>query len=234
MTTDYSHANSYIARLLESQDLDSLDERLKPKHHPARKGIPLFPGISEKALKRRWEALALSPQSRDVLLDDSTRQGMACYQHNIENFIGTVKLPVGLAGPLRVNGVHAQGDFYIPLATTEAALVASYARGARLITKAGGCATLMLSQGVSRAPGFAFCSLDEVGRFVAWAVNQYDRFKEVAEETTAYGKLTDIRVTVEGNHVYLNFEYETGDASGQNMVTIRPMLFVGLSSRLHR
>ena len=62
---------------------------------------------------------------------------MECYQHNIENFIGAVKLPVGLAGPLRVNGLFAQGDYYVPLATTEAALVASYSRGAVAITEAG-------------------------------------------------------------------------------------------------
>lgn len=220
MTIDYVHANSYLKRLLKGQSLDSLGERLKPKHHPKRKKLPLFMGISEKAVIKRWETLAVSSQCRETLLDDITRQAMDRYQNNIENFVGTVKLPVGLAGPLRINGIHAQGDFYIPMATTEAALVASYSRGAQLITQAGGCATLMLSQGVSRAPGFAFSSLTEVGRFVAWAVIQYDRFKEVAEATTDYGKLIDMRVTVEGNHVYLNFEYETGDAAGQNMVTI--------------
>ncbi|MCP4042802.1 MAG: hydroxymethylglutaryl-CoA reductase [Gammaproteobacteria bacterium] len=220
MATDYSHAYSYLTHLLQKQNLDSLDERLQSKHHAPRKKIPLFPGISDQALKRRWDALEVADTCREVLLDDATRQQMPVYSNNIENFVGTVKLPVGLAGPLRVNGVHAQGDYYIPLATTEAALVASYNRGAQLVTRAGGCGAVLLNQGVSRAPGFAFRSLNETGRFIAWAVEQFDRFKEVAASTTRFGKLKEMRLTVEGNHVYLNFEYDTGDAAGQNMVTI--------------
>ncbi|MBI4641983.1 MAG: hydroxymethylglutaryl-CoA reductase, partial [Candidatus Tectomicrobia bacterium] len=138
----------------------------------------------------------------------------------IENFIGTAKVPVGLAGPLRVNGLFAQGDYYIPLATTEAALVASYNRGSQLISEAGGCTTIVLNEGVSRAPGFVFKDLIEAGQFVVWAISQFEEFKCEAEATTRYGKLIDMKITVEGNHVYLNFEFTTGDASGQNMATI--------------
>src|SRR5579872_3556740 len=64
---------------------------------------------------------------------------MADYQGHIENFIGTVKAPVGLAGPLCLHGAFARGTYYVPLATTEAALVASYSWGAQLLTAAGGC-----------------------------------------------------------------------------------------------
>jgi hydroxymethylglutaryl-CoA reductase (NADPH) len=116
--------------------------------------------------------------------------------------------------------LHAQGDYYLPLATTEAALVASYNRGSQLITMAGGCTSMVLSHGVTRAPGFAFNNLIEVGQFMAWVVNQFDQFKQVAQTTTSHGLLNDIRISVEGNHVYLIFEYSTGDAAGQNMVTI--------------
>jgi hydroxymethylglutaryl-CoA reductase (NADPH) len=145
---------------------------------------------------------------------------MEAYRRNIENFIGTVKVPIGLAGPLRVNGLFARGDYYIPLATTEAALVASYSRGAQLISEAGGCACALLNEGVSRAPGFAFRDLRECGLFVVWATGQLDEFRRHAEGTTRHGKLIDLRITVEGNHVYLNFEFTTGDASGQNMITL--------------
>jgi hydroxymethylglutaryl-CoA reductase (NADPH) len=145
---------------------------------------------------------------------------MERYHHNIENFIGTVKVPVGLAGPLRVNGLFAQGDFYIPLATTEAALVASCSRGALAISEAGGCAAMLVNEGVSRAPGFAFRTLEESGRFVVWALSQQETFRKVAEATTQHGRLTDMRFMLEGNHVYLTFEFATGDAAGQNMVTI--------------
>ena len=61
-------------------------------------------------------------------------------------FIGTVKLPIGIAGPLRVNGLYAQGDYPLPLATSEAALVASYHRGACMISAAGGCTSMMIYQ----------------------------------------------------------------------------------------
>lgn len=79
---------------------------------------------------------------------------------------------------------------------------------------------MMVSEGVSRAPGFAFRSLEEAGRFVVWALGEQDAFKRVAEATTRHGRLTDVRFAIEGNHVYLTFEFFTGDAAGQNMVTI--------------
>jgi hydroxymethylglutaryl-CoA reductase (NADPH) len=79
---------------------------------------------------------------------------------------------------------------------------------------------MLLNEGVSRAPGFAFRNLEEVGKFMLWAIEQQATFKQIAESTTRHGKLTDMRITVEGNHVYLDFQFTTGDAAGQNMVTI--------------
>ncbi|HEY5793020.1 MAG TPA: hydroxymethylglutaryl-CoA reductase, partial [Chthoniobacterales bacterium] len=156
--------------------------------------------------------------SKPVLMRDSLTPDR--FARNIENFIGTVELPIGLAGPLRVNGVSAAGDYYVPLATTEAALVASYTRGCLLISESGGCASIVLAEGVSRAPGFIFESMHLAGEFIAWALTQREAFSREANATTRHGKLVEMRVTVEGNHVYLNFEYLTGDAAGQNMVTI--------------
>jgi hydroxymethylglutaryl-CoA reductase (NADPH) len=164
--------------------------------------------------------LAAPPESYEALLDPQTLEQRERYQHNIENFIGTVKVPVGLAGPLRVNGLFAQGDYYLPLATTEAALVASYSRGSQLISAAGGCTAMLLNEAVSRAPGFAFQNLQEAGRFVIWVTGQMEEFKRQAAGTTRHGELIDLQITVEGNYVYLNFEFLTGDAAGQNMVTI--------------
>jgi hydroxymethylglutaryl-CoA reductase (NADPH) len=171
-------------------------------------------------VEERWQVVAAPLEIREALADPSTLRQMESYQHRIENFIGSVKIPVGLAGPLRVNGLFAQGDYYIPLATTEAALVASYSRGAQLISEAGGCTAMLLSEGISRAPGFVFTNLQDVGLFLVWALSQMEAFRREAEATTRHGKLIDMRVTVEGNHVYLNFVFTTGDACGQNMVTI--------------
>jgi hydroxymethylglutaryl-CoA reductase (NADPH) len=144
----------------------------------------------------------------------------AIFQGNIENFIGTALLPIGVIGPLRVNGLYAHGDFYVPMATVEGALVASHNRGAMVISLSGGASVMCLTERLARAPGFVFRDLAEAGRFAAWALEQYDVFREIARTTSRHGKLEDVRITIEGNHVYLNFEYTTGDASGQNMVTI--------------
>jgi hydroxymethylglutaryl-CoA reductase (NADPH) len=125
-----------------------------------------------------------------------------------------------LIGPLRVNGLAAQGDYYAPLATTEAALVASYDRGARVITESGGCSALVLNEGISRAPGFVFDSVLAAGRFVQWCLEHESELRAAADSTSRFGRLQNLRYTVEGNHAYLVCEFTTGDASGQNMVTV--------------
>jgi len=197
----------------------SLEQRLAPVHEPVHNKLPRSPFLSPKTVEKRWQVLDNDSAKRH-LLDADSAEYMSAYAKNIENFVGTVKLPVGIAGPLRVNGLHAKGDYPVPLATTEAALVASYHRGSQLITAAGGASAMLLNEGVTRTPGFAFKGIAQAGQFVAWVVTQYDTFKQIAESTTSHGKLKDINVNIEGNQVYLVFEYTTGDASGQNMVTI--------------
>src|SRR5439155_13098309 len=135
-------------------------------------------------------------------------------------FIGMTQIPTGVIGPLRVNGVHAHGDFYVPLATSEGALVASYHRGARLISRSGGASCLTTIAQVQRAPGFVFDSIADAGRFAAWVSGEFERFGEVAATRTRHGKLTDLDVHMVTRTVYLLLSYHTGDASGQNMVTL--------------
>lgn len=213
------HRRDYMTSMVGNLSAEQLRQRLGPDHTAPGKKQPRTPYLSPKAVEKRWQVLDKA-EARIQLLDDNTIGQMDSYQKNIENFIGTVKLPVGIAGPLRVNGLFAEGDYHVPLATTEAALVASYNRGSQLITKAGGASVMLLNEGVTRTPCFAFFDLAQAGQFVAWVVTQYDKFRAIAESTTRHGKLTDISVNIEGNHVYLVFEYLTGDASGQNMVTI--------------
>jgi hydroxymethylglutaryl-CoA reductase (NADPH) len=177
-------------------------------------------GPERGSLQERWDRLAVSNDTRQEIADTQSLSRNKTYRRNIENYIGTVKVPVGIAGPLRVNGVFAHGDYYVPLATTEAALVASYNRGTRVISKAGGCTALLLNEGVSRAPGFVFKSLSQAGLFVKWALSRVEKFKRVAAATSRFCKLTNLKHNIEGNHVYLNFEFFTEDASGQNMATI--------------
>lgn len=139
---------------------------------------------------------------------------------NIENFIGMAQIPVGLAGPLLVRGMHAQGEFMVPLATTEGALVASYGRGMKACGLSGGVTAVCLTEGVQRSPYFKFGSLAEVGRFVGWVADQQQRFPEIVAQHSRFARLLDIETHIEGNSVILTFEFTTGDASGQNMVTI--------------
>jgi len=213
------HRRDYVSVLGGGISADELQQSLAPRFDQPLNKLTPSPYLTEKNIARRWEKLNRADLQAE-LLDSHTESKASAYQKNIEHFIGTVKVPVGLAGPLRVNGLFAKDDYLIPLATTEAALVASYNRGAKLLTAAGGVSAMLLNEGVTRTPGFAFFDLAEAGQFVAWATTQFDTFKQIAESTTSYGKLTDITINIEGNHVYLVFEYLTGDASGQNMVTI--------------
>ncbi len=139
---------------------------------------------------------------------------------NIEAFFGFCQLPLGLVGPLKVLGDHAQGDFYIPLATTEGALVSSIARGVQVITMAGGVRVKVLADSLVRAPLFMFHSLPDMVAFADWVAMNFPVLKEVAESTTRFGKLEQIEPFPMGSSLCLRFVYSTGDASGQNMTTI--------------
>jgi hydroxymethylglutaryl-CoA reductase (NADPH) len=219
MPTDSQRVVDFLKDVAARRDPEQL-ARLMPRHDPAPPRVPGLRDCSAKAIERRWALPGMPQQAREELADTRALEQSERYERNIEGYIGTVKVPVGLAGPIRVNGLFANGDYYLPLATTEAALVASYSRGAQLITEAGGCTALLLNEGVQRAPGFAFGTLVDAALFVIWATSALEEFKRVVETTTGHGRLVGLHVTVEGNHVYLGFEFSTGDASGQNMVTI--------------
>ncbi len=206
-------------RILGASSIEEAAIRLRPDHSTP---LPNFPGwakISNSRAGKAAEKLALDSAITSVLLSPEV-DDLSKYEGNIENAIGLLKIPIGIAGPLRVNGLSANGDFAIPLATTEAALVASYHRGCRAISAAGGCSSMVLYESISRAPAFVFETFADACRFVVWAVENFELFQKTASSTTAYGKLIDLGCTVEGNHVYANFEYTTGDACGQNMVTL--------------
>jgi len=220
MTLGIERAKSYLASLVDEYGLQKLVERLQPKTDAQPLHVPRRDEVSLEAVQSRWELLAADEETRLQLLDDWSIAHLESYCRNIEHLIGTVKVPVGLAGPLRINGLFAQGDYYVPLATSEASLVASYSRGAGLITESGGASVALLSEGVSRAPMLAFVSIADLGQFVDWALSHLHEITAAANATTAHGKLQDIELSIEGTKVYFLFIYTTGDASGQNMVTI--------------
>jgi len=137
---------------------------------------------------------------------------------NIENPIGAAQMPLGIAGPLLVNGTHANGTFYVPFATTEGALVRSYERGMVMLTRAGGVtARTIVDQNVV-CPMFSFESVDEAARFAAVLPTHFDTLRAQAESTTTHGRLQRMDARVSGRAVIVSFYYNTADAQGMNMI----------------
>ncbi|MGK2954217.1 MAG: hydroxymethylglutaryl-CoA reductase [Solirubrobacterales bacterium] len=172
---------------------------------------------AEAAASRREFASAQSGSSLDHVgsfsVDPATLPG------NIENFIGVAQIPIGLAGPLLVNGEHAQGDFYVPMATTEGTLLASYNRGMKLLRAAGGVKVTIVDEAMQRAPAFLFESAREARDFVVWLDAHFDDIAAAAESTTGTGRLRNIQRFNASRFVYTRFNYTTGDAAGQNMTS---------------
>jgi hydroxymethylglutaryl-CoA reductase (NADPH) len=136
---------------------------------------------------------------------------------NIENFIGVAQVPIGLAGPLLINGEYAQGEFFVPMATSEGTLVASYNRGMKIIKLCGGVTTTVQEDCMQKAPVFIFENARDARDFGIWLKENFDKIKEQAEATTSVGKLITIEQYHAGRFVYTRFDYTTGDAAGQNM-----------------
>jgi len=139
---------------------------------------------------------------------------------NIENMIGTVQIPLGFAGPMTINGEYAEGEFLIPLATTEGALVASISRGMSVINASGGSRTMVFSDYMTRAPVLRVDGIDHAKDVMLWIETHLDEIDKAVSGTTSHGKLAEIEYFPDGRNLYLRFSYETGDAMGMNMATI--------------
>jgi hydroxymethylglutaryl-CoA reductase (NADPH) len=139
---------------------------------------------------------------------------------NIENMIGAAQVPMGVVGPLPIDGSAAEDDFHVPLATTEGALVASVNRGAAAIRDAGGADAEVLKYGMTRAPVFSVSDVTEAAEVVEWAEDNEDRIEAVAEETDPHIGYQEMTPYVVGDNVYLRLNFDTGDAMGMNMATI--------------
>lgn len=184
-----------------------------------RKKIPGRGNYTENA---RQERLKFLRQQRAVTLNEleKTTLNPQSLVHNTEAFIGSVEIPVGIAGPLQINGQHANGIYFIPLATTEGALVASATRGATLISNCGGAYTEVIRKKMNRTPLFIMKHAEEAPFFVEWIKNIFDIIKRSAESYSNHAKLVEMDTLINGDRVYVEFIYETGDAAGQNMTTV--------------
>lgn len=137
---------------------------------------------------------------------------------NIENPIGVAQVPMGVAGPVLVLGQNARGLFYVPMATTEGALLRSYERGMVALTKAGGVQTALLADENQTAPAFFFDDVAQAGEFQGWLEANIGDMREVVSATTRHGKLVNLKCYQTGRQVIVNFGFRTGDAQGMNMI----------------
>jgi hydroxymethylglutaryl-CoA reductase (NADPH) len=138
---------------------------------------------------------------------------------NIENLIGSIEVPVGIAGPLLIHGEKADGAFYLPMATSEGALVASTTRGATAISRSGGATARVLRQQMLRVPLFVLSNMKEALLFADTIREHVDDLQEQVNQVSSHAKLTQVVPFLIGNQVHVRFVYETGDAAGQNMTT---------------
>jgi hydroxymethylglutaryl-CoA reductase (NADPH) len=209
---------AFIASLGTAKAAEQLRARLDRNDEVAPSRFRVRRSIDRDEIATWWTGSGSG--AAGVLADEPALAMLDHCTGNIENAIGAISLPLGVAGPLQVNGLHASGRYWLPLATTEAALVASYARGAEAINRAGGVSAALLGEGVLRAPAFVFDTLGEAGSFVAWLTQNEAALCKAAEATTRHGKLEEIEPRIDADIVLLVCRFTTGDASGQNMATI--------------
>ncbi|KAB0565703.1 3-hydroxy-3-methylglutaryl-CoA reductase [Pseudomonas palleroniana] len=139
-----------------------------------------------------------------------------------ENLIGAIQVPVGIAGPLLIQGQHVkpQERVFLPLATTEGALIASINRGCSALHAAGGAIVRVRDMGISRAPVFRTTGIEQTEYFLAWVSEHFEDIAQYCEQGSRYLKLLDITSAVVGTSVYLRFCFHCADAMGMNMATL--------------
>lgn len=224
MASSLEKASTALHIINTVQQMEETIEQIREKKSPVHRkedDLPFEPKVSKEGIAaRRLFLLQKTNQEYPYLMDNKGFEDYDSLNGNVENYIGMIRVPTGVIGPLRITGSSAQGDFYVPLATSEGALVASYHRGAKACYLAGGATSICLMEGVQRSPVFKFENIADLGLFVAWILQQVEKFKEIVGETSRFAKLMDVKIQIEGNHLIVTFEYHTGDAAGQNMVTI--------------
>lgn len=135
------------------------------------------------------------------------------YGQCCENVVGVVQIPVGVAGPILVDGK----EHFLPMATTEGALVASTSRGCRAILESGGCNTEVVREGMTRAPVIGSPSAKEAYEIQKFCENQFADIAATFNSTSNFARLKEIKCTIAGRKIFLRFRCTTGDGMGMNM-----------------
>src|SRR5699024_6159972 len=134
-----------------------------------------------------------------------------------ENVIGYMPIPVGVAGPLVING----SPIYIPMATTEGCLVASTMRGCKALNAGGGVTAVLTQDGMTRGPCVSFPSLARAGAAKIWLDSEDGQksMKKAFDSTSRFARLQYIKTAIAGTKLYIRFCTTTGDAMGMNMIS---------------
>jgi hydroxymethylglutaryl-CoA reductase (NADPH) len=187
---------------------------------PAPRRLPSTTDASREARDLRRARLVDDGHTIAAISGAAPEPDPASLAGSIEGFVGYVQVPLGIAGPVQIRGQHAHGEFIVPLATTEGTLIASYQHAFNAMNRGGGAAAACTRQLVGRAPCFSFADLGTAATMAAWLSSQFLPMQQAAASTSRYCRLQGARTSVVGNTVYVMLEYATGDAAGQNMVTL--------------
>ena len=162
--------------------------------------------VKERFLKNESDYKAIEP----VHTHEQVR-------NNIENRIGDIKIPLGIAGPIHINGKYAKGEFYVPMATTEGTLLASYSRGMKIINECGGCETLVFDDYFTRAAIFICTSLSNADKLKEWCLEHNEEITKEVNDSDPFIKLIKIDYDFISTNLIVTFTLDTGDAMGSNM-----------------
>ena len=182
--------------------------------------LPSTTDASREALVARRQRLQAAGYELTEISGQGEEVDPERLKGSIEGFLGFAQVPLGVAGPVRVRGSAAQGEFFVPFATSEGTLVASFQHAFNAMNRSGGATALCGDERVSRAPCFEFENLSGAHAFACWLPSRLTVLQEAAATTSRYCRLIGLQTSVVANTVYVFFEYSTGDAAGQNMVTL--------------
>ncbi|KAG7367191.1 hydroxymethylglutaryl-coenzyme A reductase-domain containing protein [Nitzschia inconspicua] len=215
-----SHSSTDIKELAD-EEIAELVLSNKVKDHELEKRLDPFRAVTVRRLAANRKLSTVLPDNKTNVLDKLPATPSLDYARvhgaNCEIVVGYVPLPVGLVGPLTLNGETV----YVPMATTEGCLVASTNRGAKAITQGGGAQARIIRDGITRAPCVRMGSAMEAADLKMWCEEpeNFDMLKRAFESTTSFGKLLACHPTVAGKNVYLRLVCFSGDAMGMNMVS---------------
>lgn len=203
---------------MKNQDISKLVQDVrqgKAKMHHLDRNI----GVDEAIATRQKVVREITGSSLKTIADFTMDPSTAALK-NCENLIGAAQIPMGVAGPLKIDGEYAEGEFMFPLATTEGVLVAAVNRGCRASMLSGGVKTLIKARGITRAPVFKVESIKAGQEFIRWVEDHFVRIQEQVASTDPHISLREIQPWLVGRNVFLRFVFDTSDAMGMNMAVV--------------